>query len=265
MLLANVLENFRNICINTYQLDPAYFVALPSLAWQACLKKTKVKLEQLTDYHMVLMFEAGIREGICQSINKYVTANNRFMEKYNKKGKSSYLQYLDANNLYGWAMCKKLPIDGFKWSKNLKICTEDFIKRYNDDSDRGYLLEVDIKYPKTLLKTHEDLAFLLERRKINGIEKLITTLNDKEKYIVYISALKQALNHGLKSKKIRRVIEFRQTDWMKPYIDMNTKLRTEAKNEFEKDFFKLMNNAVFGKTMENVRKHGDIKLVVTNA
>ena len=127
------------------------------------------------------------------------------------------------------------------------------------------MLEVDIEYPKTLHKTHKDLAFLPERRKINGIEKLITTLNDKEKYIVQISALKQALNHGLKFKKVHRVIEFRQTDWMRPYIDMNTKLRTEAKNESEKDFFKLMNNAVFGKAMENLRKHRDIKLVVTNA
>ena len=244
-----------------------YFVSLPSLAWQACLKKTKVKLEQLTDYDMVLMFEAGIRGGICQSINKYTTANNRYMKNYNKKAKSSYLQNLDANKLYRWAMCKKLPIDGFKWSKNLKIYTEDFIKRYDDDddSDRGYLLEVDHEYPKTLHKTHKDLAFLPERRKINEIEKLITALNDKEKYIVHISALKQALNHGLKFKKVHRVIEFRQTDWMKSYIDMNTKLRTEAKNEFEKDFFKLMNNAVFGKTMENVRKHRDIKLVVTSA
>ena len=105
--------------------------------------------------------------------------------------------------------------------------------------------------------------FLAERKKLGKVEKLITSIEDKEKYVKHISALKQALNNGLKLKRVHRVIEFRQEAWLKPYIDMNTKLTTEAKNDFEKDFFKLMNNAVFGKAMENVRKHRDIKLVTT--
>ena len=172
--------------------------------------------------------------------------------------------YFDANNLYGWAMCKKLPVDGFKWIDNLSIFTEDFIKNYNENSDVGYFLEVDIKYPKELFNKHEDLPFLPKREKINKVEKLVTTIEDKEKYVIHIAGLKQTLNHGLVFKRVHRVIEFRQEAWLRPYIDMNTKLRTEAKNYFKKDFFKLMNNSVFGKTMENVRNHRDIKLVTTN-
>ena len=177
---------------------------------------------------------------------------------------SSYLMYLDANNLYGWAMCKKLPVDGFKWIDNLSIFTEDVIKYYNKNSNAGYFLEVDIKYPKELFNKQKDLPFLPNREKINKAEKLVTTIEDKEKYVLHIAALKQALNHGLVLEKLHRVIEFRQEAWLKPYIDMNTKLRTEVKDDFEKDFFKLLNNSVFGKTMENVRNHRDIKLVTTN-
>ena len=186
------------------------------------------------------------------------------MKKYNKNMPSSYLMYFDANNLYGWAMCKKLPVDGFKWIDNLSIFTEDFIKNYNENSDVGYFLEVDIKYPKELFNKHEDLPFLPKREKINKVEKLVTTIEDKEKYVIHIAGLKQTLNHGSVFKRVHRVIEFRQEAWLRPYIDMNTKLRTEAKNYFKKDFFKLMNNSVFGKTMENVRNHRDIKLVTTN-
>ena len=177
---------------------------------------------------------------------------------------SSYLMYLDANNLYGWAMCKKLPVDGFKWIDNLSIFTEDVIKYYNKNSNAGYFLEVDIKYPKELFNKQKDLPFLPNREKINKAEKLVTTIEDKEKYVLHIAALKQVLNHGLVLEKLHRVIEFRQEAWLKPYIDMNTKLRTEVKDDFEKDFFKLLNNSVFGKTMENVRNHRDIKLVTTN-
>ena len=186
------------------------------------------------------------------------------MKKYNKNMPSSYLMYFDANNLYGWAMCKKLPTDGFKWIDNLSIFTEDFIKNYNENSDVGYFLEVDINYPKELFNKHEDLPFLPNREKINKVEKLVTTIEDTEKYVIHIAGLKQTLNHGLVFKRVHRVIEFRQEAWLRPYIDMNTKLRTEAKNYFKKDFFKLMNNSVFGKTMENVRNHRDIKLVTNN-
>ena len=253
-LLADVYGKFRNKCIEIYGLNP-YFLSAPGLAWQACLKKTEVKLELLTDINMLLMIEDGIRGGICQSVHRHAKTNNKYMKNYNKSIESSYLMYLDANNFYGRGMSKKLHINGFKWENDLPRFNETFIKNYNENSDVGYFLEVDIKYPKQLWNSHKDLPFLPERRKLEKVEKLVCSIEDKEKYVIHIKALKQALNHGLVLKDVHRVIKFNQEAWLKSYIDMNTKLRTEAKNDFEKDFFKLMNNSVFGKTMENVRNH----------
>ena len=129
---------------------------------------------------------------------------------------------------------------------------------------KGYILEEDVKYLKELHDLHSDLPFLPERMEINKCKKLLCNLSNKKKYVVHITSLKQTLNHGLKLKKIHRIIEFNQKAWLKPYIDMNTELRKLAKNDFEKDLFKLMNNSVFGKTMENIRKHKEIKLVTTD-
>ena len=126
------------------------------------------------------------------------------------------------------------------------------------------MLEVDVDYPKKLFNLHKDLPFLPERKKVNKVEKLICSIEDKEKYVIHIKVLKQALNHELVLKKVHRIIQFNQKEWLKPYIHMNTKLKKEAKNDSEKHFFKLMNNSVFGKTMENVRKHRDSKLVTTD-
>ena len=176
-----------------------------------------------------------------------------------KKIESSYLTYLDTNNLYGWAMSQKLPINGFMWYDDyLSDFNENFIKNYDENSDEGYFLEVDVEYPKQLFGSHNGLPFFPERRKLEKVEKLVCSVEDKEKYVIHVRALKQALNNELKFKKVHIVIAFQQKAWLKPYMDMNTKLRKEAKSEFEKDFFKLMNNSVFGKTMENVRKHRDI-------
>ena len=161
-------------------------------------------------------------------------------------------------------MSQKLPVNGFKWVKNLSKFNQDFINEYDEDSNTGYFLEVDVVHPKTLFNSNKDLTFLPERKKVEKVEKIICSIEDQEKYVIHIKALKQAFNHGLKLKEVHRVIQFNQKAWLKPYIDMNTKLRKEAKNDFEKDFFKLMNNSVFGKTMENVRNHRDIKLVTSD-
>ena len=140
LLLAHVFENIRNTCIKVYELDPAHFLSAPGLAWQICLKKTEVKLELLTDVDILLMVEKGIRGGICHAIYRYAKTNNKYMKNYNKDKEESFLQYLDANNLYGWAMSQKLPVSGYKWKKNMLKFNEEFIKNYDEDSDKGYIL-----------------------------------------------------------------------------------------------------------------------------
>ena len=170
---------------------------------------------------------------------------------------TKYLQYLDANNLCSWAMSQPLPTGGFEWV-GIK---PDKIRKLAKRKSEGYILEVDVPYRRKLHDSHNNLSFMCERMKINGVEKLIPNLYDKKRYVIHIKALDQALRHGLVLECVHRGIEFKQSAWMKEYIDFNTKLRTAAKNDFEKDFYKLMNNSVFGKTMQNIRKHRNIKLV----
>ena len=208
---------------------------------------------------MLLMFEEGIRGGMCQATYRHAKTNVRYMKNNDKNKESSYLEYLDANNLYGWAMSQKLPAEDFKWVKKQDI--SKLKKDCDINSDKGYILEVDVEYPKSLHKLCSDLPFLPERMKINNSKKLVCSVRDKENYVVHIRALKQALDHGL---KVHRVIQFRQEAWLKPYIDLKTKLRKHAKNDFEKEFFKLMNNSAYGKTMENLRNHRDIRVVTTD-
>ena len=258
--LANVYEAVRDTCLKHYKLDPAHFYTSPGLAWHACLKHTGIRLELLTDLDMLLMFEWGIRGGITQVVHKYTSANNKYMgDRFEPKSESSYLQYLDANNLYGWAMSQPLPTGGFKWV----YVNPNEISELATRTEKGYILEVEVSYPKDLHDSHNDLPFMCERMEIIGVEKLVPNLRDKKSYIIHIQALNQALQHGLRLDRIHRVIEFDQSPWLKTYIDFNTQLRTAATNDFEKDFFKLMNNSVFGKTMENIRKHGNMKLVTT--
>ena len=220
LLSADGFENFRYMCIKEYKLDPAHFISLPGLAWQTCLKKTNIELELLTDYDMLLMVEKGIRGGICHSVHRYAKANNKYMQNYNNNEESPYIQYLDANNLYGWAMSKKLSVNGFKWLDTSETSAlarsnkmnEDFIKSYDENNDKDYILEMDVKYPKRLHELHSDLPFLSERMEVNKCKKLVCNLFNKKKYVAHINALKQALNHGLKLKKIHRVIEFNQKE-----------------------------------------------------
>ena len=209
---------------------------------------------------MLLMFERGIRGGVTQAVRKYTAANSRYMgDKFDPNEDTTYLQYLNANNLYGWAMSQPLPTGGFRWvDVNPNEISELAIR-----TDKGYILEVDVSYPAELHNPRNDLPFMCERMEINGVEKLVPNLRDKKGYVIHIRALAQALKHGLILDRIHRAIEFDQSAWIKPYIDFNTQLRTKAKNDFEKDFFKLMNNSVFGKTIENIRKHRNIKLVTT--
>ena len=156
LLLADVLENFRNMCIKVNELDPAHFLSASGLAWQACLKKT---LELITNVDMLLMIEKRKRGRICHAIHRYAKANNKYMIYYDENKDISYILYLESNNLYGWAMSQKLPVVGFKFVNNVSKIDEDFIKSYDEDSDKGYILEVDVEYNKNLHE-HSDLTFL---------------------------------------------------------------------------------------------------------
>ena len=253
LLLADVFENFRNVCMENYKLDPAHYFTAPGLAWDACLKITGVELELLSDIDMLLMIEKGIRGGVSMISNRHGKANNKYMgESFIDAMISTYIMYLDANNLYGWAMSKPLPTHGFKWMKVDELETWEQLP---------CILEVDLEYPKNLHDLHNDYPLAPEQIVVNKVSKLIPNLGDKKKYVLHYENLKQYLKLGLKLTHIHRGIKFKESPWLEKYISLNTKLRTEAKNEFEKDFFKLMNNSVFGKTMENIRNRVDIKLV----
>ena len=213
-MLVDVFENFRNKCIEICKLDPAHFLSAPGLAWKACLKKTKVELELLTDIDILLIVEKGTRGGICQAIHRYTKANNKYMKNFDKDIISSYLMYLDGNNVYGWVMSQKLPVNCFKSVEKSRLSRFNaiFIRNYSENSDKEYFLKVDVDFPKKLFNFHEDLPFLPERKKVNKVEKLICSIKDKEKFIVHIRVLKQALNHGLLLKRLHRVIQFNQED-----------------------------------------------------
>ena len=265
LLLADVFENFRDLCLKIYGLDPVYYFTAPGLAWDACLKITNINLELLSDPNMLLIFEKGIRGGISMISNRYGEANNKYMgNRFNKNKLKKHLMYLDANNLYGDAMSKKLPTHGFKW-----LTSGEMENLFNNQVEQVWektpcILVVDLEYPENLHDLHNDYPFCPERVECkNGVEKLIPNLRNKTKYVIHYKNLIQCLKAGLKLKKIHEGIKFIESEWMKPYIEMNTNLRTKAKNNFEKDFYKLMNNSVFGKTMENIRNRVNVKLVNT--
>ena len=252
LLLSDVIENFRDVCLDNYHLDPMFYYTAPGLAWDACLKITKIELELLTDYDMLMMIEKGIRGGVSMISTRYGKANNPYMKDYDPDQPNKFISYLDANNLYGWAMCKPLPTKGFRWMN------KEELKNWKS---MPCILEVDLTYQEKLHDLHNDYPLAPERVIVNKVEKLIPNLNDKKKYVIHHETLKLYLSLGLKLTKIHRGITFEESAWLKPYIDLNTNLRAKAQNDFEKDFFKLMNNSVFGKTMENIRNRVDIRLV----
>ena len=272
LLLTDVFENFRKTCLTYYKLDPLHYITSPGLAWDAMLKMTGINLELITDIDMQLFIEKGLRGGISYIAHRHAKANNKFIKNYDPDKQSSYIMYLDANNLYGWAMSKPLPYRNFRWvnadsviSKKKGVC---------------HIYEVDLEYPEELHDLHNDYPCAPEKIKVTddmlsdycreiknkfkissgNVNKLIPTLNDKKNYVLHEENLKLYLSLGLKLKKIHRVLEFSEKPWLKQYIDFNTEKRKNAKNAFEKDFFKLMNNSVFGKTMENIRKRSNIYL-----
>ena len=266
MLLTDVFENFRKTCLHHYKLDPAHYYTSPGLAWDACLKTTGQYLELLHDYDMLMMIERGIRGGITHISKRYAEANNKYMKNYNPDVKSTFIQYLDANNLYGCAMSQNLPTHGFKWMTNItKEKVMEILEKTNHSMSntckKGYIFEVDLEYPPHLWETHNDYPLAPEIMKVNGVEKLICHFKPRKNYVIHYRTLRQCLELGMRITAVHRGISFYQSPWMEPYIRKNTELRKTAANSFEKDFFKLMNNSVFGKTIENIRKRQNIHLV----
>ena len=223
------------------------------LAWDAMLKYTKIELELISDPDMYLMVESGIRGGISTIMKRYAKANNKHTKGYDKSRMSAYIPYLDANNLYGWAMSKPLPVRDFRWMD------EDELENWQT---KPCILEVDLEYPKELHDLHSEYPLAPEQLQINKVKKLVPNLHDKKKYVLHHENLKLYLRLGLRLTKIHRGVTFVEQAFMKKYIDLNTELRAKATTDFEKDFFKLMNNSVFGKTMENVRNRINVKLVI---
>ncbi|GFX51159.1 uncharacterized protein TNCV_2735101 [Trichonephila clavipes] len=193
LILADVMEHFRDVCMDTYNLDPAWYFSAPGLSWDAMLKTTKVRLELLDDYDMILMLEKGTRGGISQCCNRYGKANNKYMNDYNESKESNYLMYLDANNLYGWAMSQCLPYGGFRWGDN-----DVDVTKIPDDAVVGCIIECDLEYPEYLHDLHSDLPLAPENRIPDGSKhaKLLTTLHHKEHYVVHYIVLKQYLQKG---------------------------------------------------------------------
>ena len=260
LLLADVFENFRKTCLRHYNLDPAHYYTSPGLAWDASLKETGQELQLLHDYDMLMMFERGIRGGITHIAKRYAEANNKYMINYDSSKPTTYIQYLDANNLYGWAMSQPLPTHGFKWLKDLTVDSViNLLERRK--TNKGYIFEVDLEYPSKLWKSHNDYPLAPEKTLVNGVEKLIGSFKPRKNYVVHYRNIRMYLEMGMRLTAVHRGISFYQSPWMKKYIMKNTELRKTAANSFEKDYFKLMNNSVFGKTIENIRKRQNIILV----
>ncbi|VVC45707.1 Ribonuclease H-like domain,DNA polymerase, palm domain [Cinara cedri] len=259
LLLADVFENFRDLCMKTYSLDAAHYYTAPGLSFHAMMKFTGKKLDLITDYDMLLMFENGIRGGLVQAGLRHAKANNEKTPDYDEKKDKSWLIYQDCNNLYGWAMAQYMPYGGFNWVKP----DLDGLDALTNTSDKGRIYEVDVSYPQPLHDKHNDLPFLPHNGIPTGskVKKLMATFEKKINYIIHYRNLQQAIANGLIVEKVHRVLEFDQSAWLKDYINLNTEMRKKASNDFEKDFFKLMNNAVFGKTMESKRKRMKKELV----
>ena len=274
------LKTFRRTCLEYYKLDPCHYFTSPGLSWDAMLKMTDIQLELMTDIDMFQFIEKGMRGGISYIANRYGKANNKYMKTYDEKAPSKYIMYLDCNNLYGSSMSQYLPTGSFRWMTEKQI-NKINLAQYKEDSKKGLILEVDLEYPEGLHNLHNDYPLGPEKVKVTEdmlsdyckkiakkynistglIHKLIPTLNNKEKYVLHYRSLQLYTDLGLKITKVHRVLEFNQSPWLRQYIDFNTDKRKNAKNAFEKDFFKLMNNSVFGKTMENIRKRVDVRLV----
>jgi len=287
-LLADVFEEFRTMVIKDNKLDPANYLTAPSLFNDTLYYTTKKEVKNITNINMLLMFENAKRGGNCTTgADRYVKGNNKYMNDYDKTKPTKFIFYIDANGLYSGCMTKPLPYGGYRWEKDLDRFTEEYIKNIPEEGImcknkyRGYLFEVDGYYPNEVHDYLNDYTPLPENianeasEYMKGVAeqigikskpevKLMCGLTPKNKYVVHYAELKSAIRHGFKLTKVHRVISFLQDRWMRPYIMTNQKKRMEATNDFEREYYKLANNAVYGKTMENVRNRKDVQLTTND-
>eukprot|EP00732_Lithocolla_globosa_P001374 Lithocolla_globosa_v1_NODE_674_length_3463_cov_2.828052.p1 type:complete len:601 gc:universal NODE_674_length_3463_cov_2.828052:2865-1063(-) len=287
-LLADVFENFRKISLKTYKLDPLYYISAPGLSWDALLKYSEVSLELISDKEMYHFIEKSKRGGLSMITTRFAQANNKYMPNFDKTKESTYLMYYDMNNLYGGAMCRNLPTNDFKWiDRNELNKTQEYINKVlnsNIDDNKGYILGINGYWPDhlhdklndfppmpdTMIIKNEELSEYRINLKEkfndtiveNKVDKLVANLKPKTDYILHYSLLKYCIELGFIVTGFTRGIKFTQKPFMKSYIDLNTFHRSNAKNDFEKAFYKLMNNSCFGKTIENVRNRKRIEIIV---
>ena len=253
LLSADVFEKFIATCLKVYGLDPCHYFSSSGLSWEAMLKMTGVKLEKISDIDKYLFIRKGLRGGISYIAKRYAKANNKYINDYDPKRQSTFISYLDMNNLYGWAMSEYLPYERFKW---LKIVDEFDMMSVSEKCLIGYFLEVDLEYPDELHELHNDYPLASEKLaisrdmlskyckkigdkyeiKIGDVKKLIPNLGKKTNYVVHYRNLRLYLSLEMKLTKIHRLLKFKQSDWMKKYIDFNTEKRMNAANDFEKFF-----------------------------
>lgn len=290
LLLSDVFEQFRLVGLREYRLDPAHYVSLPSFAWDSMLLTCSDDIakaggiELISDWDMYLTVESGIRGGLSMITHRHAKANNPACgSEYDSSKPNSYIQYEDKNNLYGFGMTSYLPTNNFQWMNNTDLAKFN-LNKYTSTSKQGCIVVVDGHFPDSVHDKMKHFPMLPEHKAIPKHElsnvyknlcskmdkkpseqpKLIAHLGERKNYAVHYKLLQLAVKHGFVIDKIHKVITFNQAPWMKRYIDKNTKLRAQSKNEFEKNFYKLMNNAPYGKTIENVRKHVDNKMIREN-
>ena len=287
MILTDVFENFRHLGQANYRLDAAHYVSSPQLSWDAMLLFTGCELELISDPEMFNLISPGIRGGVSMIVRRYAKANNPEMgAAYDPSSPLSYIVYLDANNLYGWAMQQSLPIGGFKFVPKEEWAQIDWLT-LDADAPVGYFLNVDLEYPKELHDAHSDYPLaperiLLQYEMLNEtqlkilrhyqvpksglrVHKLVPHLMVRKNYMIHYRNLRFYLEEGMKLTAIHAVLQFNQSKWLFPYIQKNTDLRAQAKTDFDKNQYKLYNNAIYGKTCENQKKRSDIRLVNTKS
>ena len=266
LLLACVFEKIIDVSQNEFGINPLYFVSLPGYTWGCGLKHTNIKLQTLQDKEMILLLENGIRGGITGIMG----------DRHVKSDKNTNILYGDANNFYGFVMSQPLPYNDIKFETEI-VCLEEILNT-PDENDIGYFLEVDLEYPYHIRQKTKLFPFAPENKTVSkndfgpymktimpknyvSHKKLVCDWTDKRNYLIHYTMLKFYVRHGMVVKQVHRVISFKQNKWLEKYIDFNTQKRNQVVNDFEKDFYKLLNNAFYGKTMENVRNRCKIEII----